>query len=86
MPKLTDTQLVILAGAAKREDGSILPLPRKVKLEAEAAAAVFKNSDQEEAGRRAVRHGIGCQLARDLRWPARDPRHHRGGPAGDRRR
>ena len=42
MPKLTDTQLVILAGAAKREDGSILPLPRKVKLEAEAAAAVFK--------------------------------------------
>src|SRR5258708_6430295 len=42
MPKLTDTQLVILAGAAKREDGSILPLPRKVKVEAEAAAAVFK--------------------------------------------
>jgi hypothetical protein len=42
MPKLTDTQLVILAGAAKRENGSILPLPRKVKLEAEAAAAVFK--------------------------------------------
>ena len=42
MPKLTDTQLVILAGAAKREDGSILPLPRKAKLEAEAAAAVFK--------------------------------------------
>jgi hypothetical protein len=42
MPKLTDTLLVILAGAAKREGGSILPLPRKVKLEAEAEAAVFK--------------------------------------------
>jgi Protein of unknown function (DUF3489) len=42
MPKLTDTQLIILAAAAKREDRCILPLPRKVKLEAEAAAAIFK--------------------------------------------
>jgi hypothetical protein len=42
MPKLTDTQLIILAAAAKREDRCILPLPRKVKLEAEAAADIFK--------------------------------------------
>ena len=42
MPKLTDTQLIILAAAAKREDGSILPLPKKLKLEAEAAADIFK--------------------------------------------
>jgi len=43
MPKLTDTQLVILASAAKREDGSILPLPRKPKLDPDAAVAVFKD-------------------------------------------
>jgi hypothetical protein len=42
MPRLTDTQLIILAAAAKREDHCILPLPRKVKLEAEAAADIFK--------------------------------------------
>ena len=42
MPKLTDSQLIILAAAAKREDGSILPLPKKLRLEAEAAADIFK--------------------------------------------
>ena len=42
MPKLTDTQLVILAGAAKRDDGSILPLPKKLKLEPDAASGIFK--------------------------------------------
>ena len=42
MPKLTDTQLVILAAAAKRDDGSILPLPKKLRLEPEAAAGIFK--------------------------------------------
>src|SRR5215469_7897249 len=42
MPKLTDTQLVILTAAAGREDGSILPLPRRVKLKAEAASELLK--------------------------------------------
>jgi hypothetical protein len=42
MPKLTDTQLVILTAAAKREDGSILPLSRRIKLEAEAIAGLLK--------------------------------------------
>jgi hypothetical protein len=42
MPKLTDTQLIILAAAAKRNDGSVLPLPKKLKLEGDAAAKVFK--------------------------------------------
>ena len=42
MPKLTDTQLIILAAAAKRDDGSILPLPKKLRLEPEAAAGIFK--------------------------------------------
>jgi len=35
MPKLTDTQLVILASAAKRANGAVLPLPRKSKLQPE---------------------------------------------------
>jgi hypothetical protein len=42
VPKLTDTQLVILTAAAKHEDGSILPLPRRIKLEAEAIAGLLK--------------------------------------------
>jgi hypothetical protein len=42
MPKLTDTQLVILMAAAKREDGTVLPLPRRIKLEDKAAPTLFK--------------------------------------------
>jgi hypothetical protein len=42
MPKLTDIQLVILAAAAKRDDGLILPLPKKLKLEPDAASGIFK--------------------------------------------
>ena len=42
MPKLTDTQLVILTAASKREDGCILPLPRRIKLEDKGAPTLFK--------------------------------------------
>jgi hypothetical protein len=42
MPKLTDTQLIILSGAAKRDDGSVLPLPKKLKLGGDAIAGIFK--------------------------------------------
>ncbi len=42
MPRLTDTQLVILAAAAKREDGSIMPLPKKLKPDAGAAETLLK--------------------------------------------
>ena len=41
MPKLTDTQLIILAAAAKRDDGSILPLPKKLTCGANAIEAVL---------------------------------------------
>ena len=41
MPKLNDTQLVILATAAKRDDGSILPLPKRLKLDEEATTRVL---------------------------------------------
>src|SRR4029077_11337918 len=43
MPKLTDTQLIILAAAAKRDDGAILPLPKKLKLDSHAGATVFRD-------------------------------------------
>ncbi len=32
MPKLTDTQLVILSAAAQREDGAVLPLPKSLRI------------------------------------------------------
>lgn len=42
MSKLTDTQLVILSAAAKRDDGLILPLPKKLKLDPDTATGIFK--------------------------------------------
>ena len=32
MPKLTDTQLVILSAAARRQDRAVLPLPKSLKV------------------------------------------------------
>ena len=32
MPKLTDTQLVILSAAARRQDSTVLPLPKSLKI------------------------------------------------------
>ncbi len=43
MPKLTDSQLVILSAAAKRQDGSVLPLPRSLKVNKAAATTVLKS-------------------------------------------
>jgi predicted ArsR family transcriptional regulator len=42
MPKLTDTQLVILSAAARRQDGTVLPLPRSLKVNKAAATTVLK--------------------------------------------
>ncbi len=43
MPKLTDSQLVILSAAARRKDGTVLPLPRSLKVNKAAATNVLKN-------------------------------------------
>ncbi len=43
MPKLTDTQLVILSAAARRQDGAVLPLPVSLKVNKAAATTVLKN-------------------------------------------
>jgi predicted ArsR family transcriptional regulator len=43
MPKLTDTQLVILSAAAKRQDRAVLPLPRSLKVNKAAATTVLKS-------------------------------------------
>ena len=42
MPRLTDTQLVILSAAAQRDDGAVLPLPKSIKAGDKAAAAAMK--------------------------------------------
>jgi hypothetical protein len=41
MSELTDTQLVILSAAARREDGAVLPVPRSVKAKGGALANVL---------------------------------------------
>jgi uncharacterized protein DUF3489 len=43
MPKLTDSQLVILSTAAQREDGFVLPFTKSVKLNKGAATLVLKS-------------------------------------------
>jgi hypothetical protein len=43
MTMLTDTQLVILTSAARREDCAILPFPRKLNLAGDATATVFED-------------------------------------------
>ena len=43
MPKLTDTQLVILSTAAARDDGTVLPLPDSLKIKGGAVTAVLKS-------------------------------------------
>lgn len=42
MPKLTDTQLVILSAAVQRDDGAALPLPGSLTLNKGAATSVLK--------------------------------------------
>ncbi len=43
MPKLTDTQLVILSAAARRQDGAVLPFPRSLRVKKAAATTVLKS-------------------------------------------
>ncbi len=43
MPKLSDSQLVILSAAARRQDGAVLPLPRSLKVNKAAATTVLKS-------------------------------------------
>jgi hypothetical protein len=43
MPRLTDTQLVILSAAAGRDDGTVLPLPISLKVKGGAALRLVKS-------------------------------------------
>lgn len=43
MPKLTDTQLVILSTAAARDDGAVLPLPDSLKIKGGAVTSVLES-------------------------------------------
>ncbi|MEE8370077.1 MAG: DUF3489 domain-containing protein [Dehalococcoidia bacterium] len=43
MPKLNDTQLVILSAAARRQDGAVLPLPKSLRVNKAVAATVLKS-------------------------------------------
>jgi hypothetical protein len=43
MPKLTDTQFVILSTASQRGDGAALPLPKSLKLQGGAANPILKS-------------------------------------------
>ncbi len=42
MPKLTDTQLVILSAAAEREGGAVLPLPKSLKIKGGAVTKMLE--------------------------------------------
>ncbi len=42
MPKLTDTQLVILSAAAQRQDGAVLPPPKSLKIKGGAVTRTLE--------------------------------------------
>ena len=42
MPKLTDTQLVILSAAAQRQDSAVLPLPKSLKIKGSAVTKTLE--------------------------------------------
>ena len=60
MPKLTDTQLVILSAAAQRNDRAVLPLPKSLKIKGAAVTKTLESllkkglCDEAPAGRGAV--------------------------------
>ena len=60
MPKLTDTQLIILSTAGQRDDGTVLPLPKSLKLQGGAVSHVLKSLlkkgllDEQPAGNNAA--------------------------------
>jgi hypothetical protein len=60
MSKLTDTQLIILSAAGQRDDGTVLPLPKSLKLQGGAASHVLKSLlkkgllDEQPAGNNAA--------------------------------
>lgn len=43
MPKLTDSQLVILSAASQRKDGALLPFPKAIKLNKGALTSVLNS-------------------------------------------
>ncbi len=43
MPKLADTQLVILSAAAERDGGTVLPMPKSLKINKAAATKTIKS-------------------------------------------
>ncbi len=43
MPKLTDTQLVILSAAAQRQDRAVLPLPKSLKIKGGATTKTLED-------------------------------------------
>ncbi len=43
MPKLTDTHLVILSAAARRQDGAVLPLPKSLKIKGGAVTKTLES-------------------------------------------
>jgi hypothetical protein len=60
MSKLTDTQLIILSTAGRRDDGMVLPLPKSLKLQGGAVSHVLKSLvkkgllDEQPAGNNAA--------------------------------
>ena len=42
MPKLTDTQLIILSAAAQRDSGALLPLPKVPEIEPRTLTRAFR--------------------------------------------
>ncbi len=83
MPKLTDSQLVILSAAARCQDGAILPLPRSLKVNKAAATTVLKSLLKKDL---VTERPAAADEAHGRKRPTPDAGHRRYRLSGDRDR
>ena len=77
MPKLTDTDLVILSAAARRGDRAALPLPKALGIKRRGGHQDARRPAQEGTARRKAHRAQGRRMARKQRRSAHDAGHHR---------
>ena len=78
MARLTDTQLVILSAAARRQDSAVLPLPKSLKITGDAATKTLEGLREKglPTAKPATRHAAawrGGEAGRRMQLALPDP-------------
>ena len=72
MPKLNDTQLVILSAAAQRQDRAVLPLPKSLRIKGGAVTKTLESLRKKGLleEKPAARNAAACREGEDGRRTA----------------